>query len=53
MHSFCGETLLHCKSIVDQVGAARWKEFEDGLQQILSGCRAVHKEGWATHVPPG
>ena len=40
VHSCRGTELLHCKSIVDQVGEARWKEFEEGLQQILSECSA-------------
>ena len=35
VHSFRGETLLHCKSIVDHVGAANWKAFEDGLDELL------------------
>ena len=35
VHSFKGTQQLHCKSIVEQVGEARWREFEIGLQEIL------------------
>mmetsp|Transcript_10473 Transcript_10473/g.32361 ORF Transcript_10473/g.32361 Transcript_10473/m.32361 type:complete len:293 (+) Transcript_10473:90-968(+) len=39
VHAFRGETLLHCKSIVEQVGEARWREFEEGLNALLSRVR--------------
>lgn len=36
VHAFRGERLLHCKSIVEQLGAARWAEFEAELDALLA-----------------
>lgn len=36
VHSFRGEQLLHCKSIVEHLGETRWSEFEEGLDEILT-----------------
>ena len=36
VHAFRGEQLLHCKSIVEQLGEARWRQFEDGLNALLA-----------------
>ena len=44
MHAFHGTQLLHCKSIVDQLGAARWAEFEAGLATLQA---SVHGEAEA------
>jgi len=44
VHAFCGTRLLHCKSIVDQLGAARWAEFEAGLAALQA---SVHDEAEA------
>ena len=34
VHSFQGETLLHQKSISAHVGEQRWREFEEGLEEL-------------------
>ena len=34
VHSFQGETLLHQKSISAHVGEERWREFEEGLEEL-------------------
>ena len=39
VHSFCGERLLHCKSIVEHLGEARWREFEKGLNALQARVR--------------
>lgn len=39
VHSFQGEKLLHCKSIVEHLGEERWKEFEAGLDALLLRVR--------------
>jgi hypothetical protein len=44
VHAFRGTQLLHCKSIVDQLGAARWAEFEAGLATLQA---SVHCEAEA------
>ena len=44
MHAFHGTQLLHCKSIVDQLGAVRWAEFEAGLATLQA---SVHGEAEA------
>ena len=40
VHAFHGTRLLHCKSIVDQLGSARWAEFEAGLAAIQASVHA-------------
>lgn len=40
VHSFRGETMLHCKSIIEQLGEERWKEFEVGLSKLLERVSA-------------
>ena len=44
MHAFHGTQLLHCKSIVDQLGTERWAEFETGLAALQA---SVHGEAEA------
>ena len=44
MHAFRGTRLLHCKSIVDQLGALRWADFEAGLAALQA---SVHGEAEA------
>mmetsp|Transcript_17679 Transcript_17679/g.35931 ORF Transcript_17679/g.35931 Transcript_17679/m.35931 type:complete len:84 (+) Transcript_17679:184-435(+) len=39
VHAWRGSQLLHSKSIVEQLGAARWAEFEAGLAALQ---RPVH-----------
>ena len=40
VHAFHGTQLLHCKSIVEQLGPARWAEFEAGLAAIQASVHA-------------
>ena len=40
VHAFRGARMLHCKSLADQLGAARWSEFQARLDSILVSCRA-------------
>ena len=40
VHAFRGARMLHCKSLADQLGAARWSEFQARLDGILASCRA-------------
>ena len=39
VHAFRGEQLLHCKSIVEQVGEERWREFEGIVDALLAEVR--------------
>ena len=39
VHSFQGTTQLHCKSMREHLGEARWAAFESGLDEVLRGCR--------------
>ena len=40
VHAFHGTQLLHCKSLVEQLGPARWAEFEAGLAALQASVHA-------------
>jgi len=39
VHAFRGETQIHCKSIAEQLGEERWREFQAGLDELLARIR--------------
>jgi len=39
VHAFRGSEEIHCKSIVDHLGAEKWAEFELGIQSVLDAER--------------